>query len=291
MRRLLPAFDYTEPNTLDAIPSSLSVNSAVLAGGTDLIVFMREKGLRPAQVVSLRRLAPQLNYIRFDDKTNSLRIGTMATIHSIELSEMTKGKFFALSEAASQMGNGQIRNIATIGGNICTASPAADMVPPLIALGSTAVLLSIHGNRSVPVESLFLGPGKTVLRNGEILKEVSIPEHPGAWGCSFLKVSRKMSGCSIVNVAVFAALDGNRIAEARVVLGAVAPTPVRASTAEKELVGKATDDPRLPDYCKSVLDDIRPIGDVRAGVTYRQRLARVLAWRALAESIRRARSA
>ena len=268
--------------------SSLEGEVKLLAGGTDLIPAMREKGLKPRYVVSLKNLARDLSYIKMDyrDGRRILRIGALTTIHSIEVSELIDRKFHVLREAASQLGTYQVRSRATLGGNLCNASPAADMATPLLALNSRLILLSIDGEREIPISEFFLGPGKTVLKENEILKEV-IVEEPRSFGSSFIKVGRKAVGLSIVNVACYIETVDGVVDNIRVALGAVAPTPVRATNLERELIGKKIDDIDLTEACKKVDGDIKPISDVRASEEYRRHLSRVLTERAVRTSLQR----
>jgi carbon-monoxide dehydrogenase medium subunit len=293
MRKYLPEFDYIEPRSLSEVLDALNSfkqEVKVIAGGTDLVTAMREKGLKPKYILSFKNVRDELDYIEFDDKSQVLRIGALTTIHSIETSDILKGKFYVLREAAAQLGSYQIRNLATIGGNLCNASPAADMAPPLMALNSKLVLLSSGGEREIPVEGFFVGPGETILTNDEILKEIIVPEPTGMYGCSFLKISRRMIGLAIVNVATFVKLKDKRLEEVRISLGAVAPTPVRARNLEKELIGKEIDELDLSKVCETVEGDINPISDVRASLEYRKHLAKVLTARSLRISIERAMS-
>jgi carbon-monoxide dehydrogenase medium subunit len=290
MRRTLPEFEYFAPPSLkDLLELLNSLEKAkLLASGTDLIPAMREKGLTPKYVVSLKNLTKDLSYIKMDYENGKrvLRIGALTTIHSIEASETLGQKFYILKEAASQLGTYQIRNRATIGGNLCNASPAADMAIPLLALNSRLILLSIEGEREVPIKEFFLGPGKTILKSNEILKEVVI-EEPKSFGSAFLKVSRKAIGLAIVNVACYVELTNGVINDIRVALGAVAPTPVRATNLEKELIGKRINDVDITEACKKVDEDIKPISDVRASKEYRMHLSRVLTERAIRISLQR----
>jgi carbon-monoxide dehydrogenase medium subunit len=291
MRKYLPEFEYFQPSSLKdllELLDTLEGEVKLLAGGTDLIPAMREKGLTPRYLVSLRNLANDLSYIKMDyeDGKKVLRIGALTTIHSIEVSEALDEKFYILKEAASQLGTYQIRNRATLGGNLCNASPAADMATPLLALNSRLILLSLEGEREVPINEFFLGPGKTVLKRNEILKEVVV-EEPRSLGSSFLKVSRKAVGLAIVNVACYLELTNQVVDNIRIALGAVAPTPVRATSLEKELIGMRIDDIDLAEACKKIDEDIKPISDVRASEEYRRHLSRVLTERAVKISLER----
>jgi carbon-monoxide dehydrogenase medium subunit len=292
MRKYLPQFEYIEPESLPQALTMLTSlegrDGRVLAGGTDLVTSMREKGLRPSYVLALKNTSKDLNYIDFDAESHMLRIGALTTIHSIDTSNILKRRFYPLTEAASELGSYQVKNRATVGGNICNASPAADMVPPLMVLESELQLISSNGKRIVPIEKFFVGPGKSVLGKSELLKEMLVKEPVGNFGASFLKVARKMTGCAIVNVATFVKLNGRNVEEARVALGSVAPVPVRARTVERELKGKEIDHLDMSKISNTIEKDISPIDDVRASLEYRKHLARTLVERSLNMSIKRA---
>ncbi len=291
MRQYLPDFAYSRPKSLAQAIEFLNSNRArkvfLVAGGTDLLVAMRTKNLNPDCVVSLTNLSKGLSTIVFDSRTRKLKIGALATIHSLETNRLVTEKFPLLSEAASQLGDYQIRNRATIGGNICNASPAADTVPPLMVLDSHLAIVSWGRPHERRIDQFFVGPGKTVLSPRDILTGVVITEPRKPWGGSFLKVSRGSEGCSIVNVASFVRIEEGKIAEIRVALGSVAPTPVRAFHVENELAGTSVSE-GLPDSIQSVEEDIAPISDVRAEAGYRMHLSKVLVARSLKISVRRA---
>jgi carbon-monoxide dehydrogenase medium subunit len=292
MRKYLPQFEYIEPESLPQTLTMLSSlegrDGQVLAGGTDLVTSMREKGLRPSYVLALRNVSKDLDYVEFDAESHMLRVGALTTIHSIETSSILKRCFYPLTEAACELGSYQVKNRATVGGNICNASPAADMVPSLMVLESELLLISSNGGRMVPVEKFFVGPGKSVIGKSELLKEIQVKEPVGSFGASFLKIARKMTGCAIVNVATFVKLNGRTVEEVRVALGSVAPVPVRARTVEREVKGRGVDDLDMVGISSTVEKDISPIDDVRASLDYRKHLARVLVERSLGISIRRA---
>jgi len=292
MRKYLPQFEYVEPGSLAQALTMLSSlegrEGRVLAGGTDLVTSMREKGLRPSYVLALKNASKDLNYIQLDADSHVLRIGALTTIRSIESSTVLKKRFYPLVEAASQLGSYQVKNRATVGGNICNASPAADMVPSLMVLESELQLISSNGNRTVPIEKFFTGPGKSVIGKSELLKEILVKEPTGVFGASFLKVARKMTGCAIVNAASFVKLNGKTVEEARVALGSVAPVPVRARTVEHELKSRKIDELDMSRISNTVEKDISPIDDVRASLGYRKQLARTLVERSLELSIKRA---
>ena len=290
MRERLPSFNYLVPSTIDeAIDHLRSLEDAViLAGGTDLIVAMKLKGLRPKNVISMKKLKGQLSYIVKD--ADEVRIGALTCFHDIEKSPLIKEKFEVLHEAVTQIASYQIRNIATIGGNLCNASPAADSAPPLMVLGAKLIIAGPSGERGVPIERFFVGPGRTVLEKGEILKEIVIPIMPENSGASFVKLGRRKSeDISVASAAAFVLLEGNTIKDVRIALGSVAPTPIRAYNAEREILGKEISPSLLERAGEKAKEECSPITDVRASAEYRREMVRVLTRKALEIAINRAK--
>lgn len=270
-------FDYLEPRTIQAAVSLLSEydgEAKVIAGGTDLINLIRTKTIRPRYVVDIGHI-PGLDYVRYDDN-GALSIGALTTIRAVEMSAEVKQHHPVISQAAGQMGSMAIRNVGTIGGNLCHASPAADTAPPLIGLGARAKIVGPAGERTVALEDFFTGPGQTVLRRGEMMAEIQVPSMPPHTQGVYLKHAiRGSADLAIVGVAVIAALDGARCGKVKIVLGAVAPTPMRARKAEEELEGKEIDEPLIDHAARAASDQSRPITDVRASADYRREMVQV----------------
>ncbi|MFQ6053231.1 MAG: FAD binding domain-containing protein, partial [Candidatus Bathyarchaeia archaeon] len=181
----------------------------------------------------------------------------------------------------------QIRNMGTIGGNLCNASPAADTAPPLLALDAEARIAGPAGARQVPLEEFFVGPGRTVLGAGEILVEVSVPHLPEGAGASFMKMRRTSVDIALVNVAAVLKLEGGVVADCRAALGSVAPTPVRAHRAEDSLKGREPTDEALERAAYIASEEISPITDLRATAEYRRAASRALLRDALTIAKRR----
>ncbi len=256
----------------------------LVAGGTDVVV---EENRSIRTLVSVSQLG--LDYIR--RKGGGRAIGAATTMAALEESrhicEFADG---ILAAAASKCGSMQIRNMATLGGNLVNASPAADTATPLLVLDASAVLASSSGRRRVPLTEFFLGPKRTIL-NGALLVEILIPSPPrgGRIGWSFQKLGRTESDISVVNSAAGLQVDRTgRCTWARVALGAVAPTPLRARKAEAALFGQLFTKESLEAACAAVLREIRPIADVRASVEYHREMSAVLTRRALRECAERA---
>jgi carbon-monoxide dehydrogenase medium subunit len=193
-----------------------------------------------------------------------------------------------LKETVEAMASIQIRNMATVGGNLCNASPAADTATALIALGAEAWITGVSGERVLPLEELFLGPGETVLETGELLKGVFIPDTEEASGACFLKVGRTKLDIATVNVAVYITLRDGVVEGSRIVLGAVAPVPLRLPSAEASLLGKKPTPEGFIEVAGICCANIEPITDVRASAEYRIAVAEALVRDALAISCQRA---
>jgi aerobic carbon-monoxide dehydrogenase medium subunit len=266
-------FDYFEPRTLDeAVALLAKPNTQALAGGTDLLVELKEHLRHAERVVNIKRVAG-LTGLSFDAK-EGLRIGALATARDVELSAVVQRSYAGLLQAVRELGSIQVRYRATITGNICRASPSADTIPPLIADGATIRIRGAGGERSLPLEDFFLGPGKTVLKPGDVVTEIVVPPPAPDTRKVYIKHGRrKAMELATVGVAVTHVPGG----ETRIVLGAVAPTPIRARQAEKIFaetgdIGRAS---------RAAMDESRPISNVRASAEYRREMVEVLTRRAL----------
>ena len=259
--------------------------ACILAGGTDLLVKMRHKILNPEFLIDLKGI-PGLDGIRYEPATG-LRLGALTSIHSLETSPVIKERFGIISQAASSLGSYQIRCRATLGGNLCNASPAADMIPGLISLGAKAKISCKSGDRLLPLGDLFAGPGRTNLRPGEILMEVQVSPPPTPFGFHYHKHTiRKAMDLAVVGVAVFFSSDPNRkkCLDARIVLGAVGPIPVQANRAEACLRGHRVDERLISRAALLAAEEAQPISDIRASGEYRREMVRVLTHRTLKQA-------
>jgi len=257
-------------------------NLRVLAGGTDLLLKLRREQTEPCTVLSLKNIST-LKLLE-ENKEGSCFIGSTVSLDSIEHSEFIREGFPALSEAAGSVGSPSLRVTATIGGNICNASPSADMAPPLMAYGASVVIHGGNGEREVLLEDFFTGPGSTVLEKGEILTGFRIPARDKAALSGFMKFGRvKAMDVATVNGAVFLIPGGKGCTSVRLVLGAVAATPIRIFEAEKLLEGQSY--PFSPEVtaeaAEAAAEAAAPIDDIRASAQYRRNLVRVLVSRLL----------
>ncbi|HEX7128126.1 MAG TPA: FAD binding domain-containing protein [Thermodesulfobacteriota bacterium] len=290
--RVLARFEYAAPTSLEAALDLLGRHGEAarpLAGGTDLLLQMRRGRMRPAVLVDLKRV-PGLAGI---ENGGGLRIGALASHADLVASPLAAAPARrALAEAARCVSGPQIRNRGTVGGNLCNASPAADLAPPLLALGA-AVEVARRGApvRTLPAERLFAGPGRTVLSPGDLLVGIALPAAAARTGSAYERATRVAIDIALVGVAacVTLAADGT-VAEARVALGAVAPTPILAAGAAAALVGRAPEPAALAAAARAAAADARPITAVRASADYRRHMVEVLARRALARAVAAARS-
>jgi len=252
----------------------------VIAGGTDLLIALKEHAERPAYVISLASI-PGWRYIEYDE-AQGLRIGAATTVRSVETSPIVRAKYPVLAVAAGLLASIQIRNLATVAGNICRASPSADMPPALLVLRATVKLVGSAGDRLVPLEEFFTGPGRTVLQPDELLAEIQVPPPHPQTGAVYIKHSpRRAMDLAVVGVAALVALEGGRCVEARIALGAVAPTPRRAPAAEEILRGREPTAVRIEDAARAAAELASPISDLRGTAKYRRQMVHVLTRRAL----------
>lgn len=285
---LLPKFKYHDPSTLQEacqIMADLREKGQPLAGGTDLLANMRKGVVSPANVVSLARIE-ELKLISISD--GQLRIGACATAADLAESEEVNDLLNALGVGAKKLGSPSIRNLATIGGNLVTARPAADLPPPLMAYGAEVVLKKSSGERTLSLSDFFRGPGETVKESDEILTDIVIEKPPPFSGAAYIKLGlRKTLVISVVNVSAFLSLDGQGgpIKSARVVLGAVAPIPLRAVSAEHTLIGEKPGEALFARAGGAAAKDSKPIDDFRGSADYRRAMVEVLTRRALSMAL------
>ena len=252
-----------------------------IGGGTDLMV---EKNPKVRVLVDVTGL--DLSYV--NSQQNGISIGAATLIADVANAPiLRKGPLQMITEAARGLGTPQIRNMATIGGNICRPSPAADMAPPLLALNARIKIVGRDGQKEVPAEQFFVGVNQDALQPGEMVTDILIPFPAEQTGAAFVKKGRVAAGdLSIVSVAVLVTLDHNRkCGEVRIALGAVAPTAMRVHRAEKLLKGENPRKELLERAAAQASEEIRPISDLRASEEYRRVLSRVLVERALSKAL------
>lgn len=279
------AFEYCRPDTLEEVISLLRKHKGdarLLAGGTDLVVSMKRKTVKPRAVIDLKNVAglSKINY----SKRDGLRMGALATLTDLHTSRAVRDNFPFLAQAAGEVGSVQVRNKATLGGNLCNASPAADTATPLMAMGAALLVRGPRKEHLVPMDEFFTGPGRTVLKPDEIVVQIEAPAPKPRTGGAFIKLGvRRAMEIALVNVAAVVTLDGKNgaIKEARIALGSVAPTVIRAAKAEKLVIGSSLEDEILIRAGKAASEATKPISDVRCSAEYRKEMADVLTRRAL----------
>lgn len=283
-------FEYHAPTTLAEALEVLArygEKARLLAGGTDLFLRMERGGWAPEAVVDLKGIAV-LADIRYDP-ARGLSLGTLALHVDVASHPVVRERYPALAQGAGWVGGPQMRNRGTAGGNLCNASPAADTAAPLIALDARVRLVGAGGERSLPLEEFFVGPGKTALRPGEILAEVLVPPPPPRSGGDYQRRTRTAMDIAVVGLAAALTLDGGAACrEARIALASVAPTPLRAKAAEAVLRGREVTPDRIAEAARAAAAEARPIDDVRATAAYRRNIVEVLTRRALANALARA---
>lgn len=287
----MEAFEYIAPRTLAEAYQHLGngKRTAMLAGGTDIIVQLREGRRSCDQVLDLKHI-PELMTLAFASD-GTLEIGAATPLAEIYEDPEVASRLPGLVDAASLIGGIQIQGRATLGGNLCNASPAADSAPALIALGASLVIGSNAGTRELPVEDFFLAPGQNALQPNEILLQVKIPPQPPGSGACFLRfIPRNEMDIAVANAGVFLQLndDRSRIERARVAIGAVGPTPLLVPAAADALVGQPPSSEAFERAGQAAAAAATPITDMRGSVAQRRHLVRVMTVRALNGALQRA---
>ncbi len=284
MTRLLKPFEYFEPKTVEEAVQTLSRygdKAKVLAGGTDLLISMKKRKIGPQCVVYIKGI-PELDYINYSQEAG-LRVGALATHSAIADSPIIRDKFELLATACGKVGTPQVRNMGTIGGNICEGGPSQDSIPSLLVLEAKLKLVSLHGERIVPIDEFFIAPFNTALQEAELLTEIQIPNPPPrSAGCYkwFTKITTVDE--TLVGVAVLMSLDSTSgvCSELRIGLCSVAPTPIRARRAGEVLRGKKIDHGLIEQVAQVAAEEARP----RSRAGYRRRMTKVLVAEAINET-------
>jgi len=285
-RLLYPSFSYFEPATPEETVQLLAKygqDAVILAGGTDLLIKMKQGLIDPKVVIRVK----QPSFI--EKKPDGFHIGAATKMRTLEKSRAIIETFPALVEAVKLIGSVQIRYMATLGGNLCNASPAADTVPPLLVMDAEVSILGPNGSRIVPLKDFFLGPGKTVLSKSEILTEIRIPPFRGKTGTAFIRLSRASMDIAKISIAVLLQFGGETVTSAKIALGSVAPTPILANKAAQILIGKSLTKETIGRAAETVAEEIRPITDIRGTAEYRKDVSHVMARDALEIARRRAK--
>jgi carbon-monoxide dehydrogenase medium subunit len=285
-------FVYQKVITLEeAFDAYLNSNSPTvfMAGGTDLIVQIKEGIIRPQRVIDIKGI-PKMDGFSISD--NEFSIGSLTTVRTLETSHAAFREVPLLTQAAAKLGSVQVRNRATIGGNLCNAAPSAELAPALMALDAQAVIYGKTGTRVIDLSDFFLAPGSTILEKGEILTSLKIPLTGSRQGAVYYKLTtRKAMDIAFVGVAVLLELDEEgQTKKARIALGAVAPTPIRVPSAEKVLEGRVLDTDAIQESAELAAQACQPISDLRASAGYRREMVNHLCRQGLSAAFLQAKS-
>jgi carbon-monoxide dehydrogenase medium subunit len=285
----LPKFEYFKPESFECaikILKELKGRIRPFAGGTDLFVAMKDKGVTIENVLDLKGVKGY-DFIR--EANGQIEIGALASIRSIEVSTLINEKFPFLSEAAGKIGSVQVRNKATIGGNLCNAAPSAETAPSLICLRALVEVIEEKGVRVIPLEDFFIGPGQTVLNGSGLMRKLLIPALPqNSAGAYFKHSPRKAMDLAIVGVGCVLTLDPGKkkCIDSRIVLGAVAPIPLRAKGAEAVINGKEITEKEIEEAGEVASREAKPITDVRGSAEYRIEMVKVFVRRSIRKVLR-----
>jgi aerobic carbon-monoxide dehydrogenase medium subunit len=278
-------FNYLEPANLDEALALLAQHgdeAKLIAGGTGLVNFMKQRLVRPSFVIGLRALKPLADI----EEEGGLRVGSLATLQSLATCDLVRRSAPLLAEACGHVATVRIRSMATIGGAMAHADPNLDTPPALMAMDAQIVARSQRGQRTIATDRFFTGYYETVLEQDEIVTEILIPKQPAGSGTAFLKfLPATQDDYATISVAARIALNGNgTVAEARIALGCAAMVPVRARAVEAALSGKEADETVFQEASSLVLNAIDPIADIRGSSEYKRKMAVVHVRRALAKA-------
>jgi len=283
----LPAFDYVKAASLEEaskLAKEKGDKAIFMAGGTDVILLIHEKAVPADTVIDLKGI-PGLDEIKYVPG-EGMRIGALVKLFDIQNSEIVKEKMPALCDGARSVASPQIRRKGTMIGNICNASPSADTASILVAMNAVVKVYNVDGEKDIPIDEFFKGVKKTALQPGDVVTGVFVPELQKGEGSAYFKHSvRKAMDLAIIGVGAKVKMDGNKVADARVCMGGVAITPLRAKNAEAILIGNELTDDILEEAAVAASQECKPISDVRASAEYRTDMVRVYTKRAVKKAV------
>jgi carbon-monoxide dehydrogenase medium subunit len=288
MYRVLKPFEFFEPATLEEALRLLSMYGAkakILAGGVALVLDMRLRKVTPEYVVSIQKI-PDLNYIKIESN-NSLKFGALTTLHSLERSPLIQDNYQVLFEAIHQIHSVQAKIMGTAIGNICAATPASDLASVLLILDAKLKIASAESERIVDIDSFFVGVRKSILQSREMVTEIQVPSIPARTGCTFLKLTKTTADIGKLSVSVAMTITDNTCQDAKIALGSVAPTPMRARQAEQTLRGRKLDKSAIARAAEIAAIEAKPITDLWSNVEYRKEMVKVLVRRAIFQVLER----
>ncbi|MGO9118595.1 MAG: FAD binding domain-containing protein [Desulfomonilaceae bacterium] len=286
----LPRFEYSAPKTLVSALSILAEQGDgghLYPGGTDVMVKMSAGRLKPKVIIHLMDIEG-LDGIHFDP-TEGLTLGATARLAEVASHPDILENYPALAHAVQVMANVEVRHMATVAGNLCNAAPSADTAPPLIAMGAQVTLASVNGERRLPLDQFLKGPGLTAMQHGEVMTSIHVPPPQPNSGASYMRISARCGvDIAAVGVGVMAAFNGEGCKEARIVLGAVGPIPMRAPKTEDLMKGRKWTEYLIEEGGDLAAEEAKPISDVRASAEWRKKMVAVLTRRTLEEARERA---
>lgn len=272
----LPKFDYLRPKSVRELVNLLAEqgeDAKIFAGGTDLLVLMRDRAIRPKYLIDIKGIE-ELGELSYDEE-KGLKIGATVNLNEIIKSDVVRERFGVLWSAANSLADPILRNRATLVGNICNASPAADMAPALLVLDAEVEVASKEGERTIPIQEFFIGVKRTSLKPGEFVCAVRVPNPPEGARGDYLKWGRtRGEDLAVVGVAGLAANSGKKLV--RIALSSVAPTPLLVPEVKGVFEGGGSLEEQIDKAASIVVEKISPISDVRAGKEYRLHMAEVL---------------
>jgi len=283
---MIPPFEYKIPKTIEEACDLLwkaEGKTRIIAGGTDLVIGLRNGNHNPHLLIDITRIE---ELRKIEEINGSVSIGAAATHSEIAFASLVKKYGKVLSDAASEIGSPQIRNLGTIGGNIVNASPAADTLPPLMVLNATGKVVSEQGERQVPLSQLFMGPYKTKLKPHELLVQIIFPKLSSEVRSSFVRLARRDAmAIARMSVAVILQIEKNRIEDIRISVGSVTPTPQRMSEAEFLLKGESPDEELLRKATLKISETMIQQSGIRPSTSYKRPVVEALFMRAMRKAL------
>ena len=286
----VPEFTHLQAESLEDACALLAAHGGegrILAGGTDVLVKMKHRRLTPAYLVNIKGI-PGLDHIEYEPGVG-LRVGALATIEAVKRSLDVRKRYPVLHQAAAYMATIAIRNRATLAGNICNGSPSAETAPALIVLDAKVRIVGAGGERTVSVEDFFTGPGSTILQTGEVVAEIVVPEPPAGSAAVYEKHSLRRMDVAMVGVAALVVPEGDLVGDVKIVLSAVAPTPIRARKAEDILRGQTPTAGLIAEAARAAAQEARPISDIRGSAESRKSIVEALTGQVVHQAVKAAK--
>lgn len=283
---MIPSFDYKTPSTIQEAIELLwqaEGKAKIIAGGTDLVIGLRNGDQKPQTLIDISKIA---ELQKIEERNGMISIGAAVTHSEIASSSLLKRYGKVLSDAASEIGSPQVRNLGTVGGNIINASPAADTIPPLIVLNATGRVVSKEGDRQLPLDQFFKGPYETSLKPHELLTQITFQKLPSDIRSSFVRLARRDAmAIARMSVAIVLQIEKNRIGEVRIAIGSVTPTPQRMTEAETFLRGKSPDEESLQKASLKITETMIHQSGIRPSTPYKKPVVEALFIRAMRKAL------